>query len=48
MSDKQFNNLMCTNVECAMPVQIAEYFYLQYYALMAIKIFFKDFPLENY
>ena len=31
MSDKQFNNLMCTSVECAMPVQLAEYFYLHLY-----------------
>ena len=31
MSDKHFNNLMCTNVECAMPEQLADYVYLHLY-----------------
>ena len=35
MSDKKFNNLMCTNFECAMHVQLAEYCYLHlYYEIM--------------
>ena len=31
MSDKHFNNLMCTNVECAMPVQLAAFYLHLYY-----------------